>query len=377
MTPFAERAARGVRPFTEADLPDLQRFQAEMYASYRGTLASARIDWLDAAVRPTSSPATTALWICHREGRIVGQQAQIPLSLKVKGDDVPGAAAIELMVDPAWRLKGVGPALARAQRSSTRVSIALGLSEEARRMYVGTGWFDLGKVTRAIVAVRPLRAIMAGTGSRRQAMLGCLWPAAEAVYAYGVAQGRRLTRRTRAEEVRGFNERSEIIWRESSPYYDVLARRDRATLRWRFDECPQAHAYRRFYVLRGEHPVGYLVVRSAQCWGMPSLRIVDYLSPPPLLPVLLAHACQLARKDSVALVEARSRNAPAARYAARNGYGYGYGFRSLPRLEARVEGWPGITMMAYASDDDPARASVSEPGSWFLTSADSDVDLWP
>ena len=371
MSSVAERAARGVRPYVDADLPDLRRFQAEMYGVRVGQLATASIDWLRASSARDGSSATT-LWICCRDGRIVGQQAQMRMSLRIGEDDIQAGAAIELMVDPAWRLKGVGPALAQVQRSSVRVTIALGVSDEARRLYLRAGWVDLGEVPRTILVVQPLRAIKSRTGWRGRTMVGCLMVAVGPGFAYRLVSAHRMVRGTRIEEISGFDERSETIWQQSRPFYKVLTRRDYAALRWRFDTFPHALQYRRFYVLRGEHPVGYLVVRPAHWWRLASLRIVDYLAPPELAPVLLAHACQVARRESIPIVEVRSRNQPAAGHIARHGYGYGI----VPRLEVRIGRWPGIRLMAYAADDDPVRAMVATPGAWFVTSADSDLDLW-
>ena len=47
------------------------------------------------------------MWICRREGKIVGSVARIPFPLKVSDDETRSQWGINLIVDSAWRGRGI------------------------------------------------------------------------------------------------------------------------------------------------------------------------------------------------------------------------------------------------------------------------------
>ena len=366
MTTFAERAAAGIVQCGDDDLPELRRFQAEMGTGRDGTLVTASVEWLR---RNPNAGGAAGIWICRRDGRIVGQQAQLPFQLQVAGQLVRAAAPVELVVAPAWRLKGVGPALSETQRKAVRVAVALGITAAALRMYAWAGWVDLGSLWRRVFVVRPPARWRSRPSAKSRARMMAVFPVAAALSAYTVLRSWVLARKTQLVPADRFDDRSDVIWREAAPSYPVIACRDQPSLRWRFDECPDAERYQRFYLLADEHPIGYFVVREAQWRRMRTLKVVDYLAPPALVPVLFARAVGLARAQGFTLVEAMTRNVASDKALK------AMGLLHVERIERRVQADSGMRMMLSVAGDDPVKGRLADPRAWFVTSADADLDL--
>jgi GNAT superfamily N-acetyltransferase len=368
MSRFAERAARGIAPCTEADLPELHEFRQQNYPRDSvDRLPGSSFDWLR---RTNPNRDSTGIWICRRDGRIVGEQAEISFDLKVEGEQLRAATAIELMVDPAWRLRGVGPALSEAQRKGVRVACALWMTDAAYRLYQRSGWIDLGLIPRRVLLVSPVGILRGMATAKRRIAMSALLPFAAVIGAYATVAARLLTRGTRLVETDAFDERADEVWRVASSFYSVIAYRDSTSLRWRFDQCPHAHRYRRFYLLDDEaRPIGYIVVRAARWRGVSALKVVDYLAPPETVPALLAHTVGLARRTSASLVEITTRNNLAGRGLTR------CGFMPVDRVERQRDEAAGVRFMVSADDGDPRRETIVTPDAWFVTASDGDVDL--
>jgi GNAT superfamily N-acetyltransferase len=315
-------------------------------------MATAWSEWLFDE-NPFRSPDGRGLWICRRDGRIVGQQAEIAFGLRAGGETLRATAAIELMVDPAWRLRGVGPALSETQRDGSRIVCGLAISDDGYRMYQRAGWTDLGVLDRYILV---LRNVVAPGGSAP----GALTRVATASAAAGAASLARLrTVPTRLEAIDSFDERADALWEEVAPSYPALPCRDAESLRWRLDRSPHAASYRRFYVLQRDRPVGYFVVRNSRWRGAPMLQVMDYFAAPKWVGAVLAHCVTMAKREGDALVQVLTRNRRAHRRILSLGF---------VRSERRVP----VRFMIWIDDDDPVRAILTEPDNWLITDADGD-----
>jgi GNAT superfamily N-acetyltransferase len=132
MSRFAERAAAGIDRVTTAELAAVGAFQARMFGPESPQADAARTRWLFGEGRGGGAGALN-LWVCRRDGTVVGQQGGIPFDLAVAGTIRPAAWAVDLMVDEAWRLRGVGPALSAAQWAGHDVVAGIGIGDAARR----------------------------------------------------------------------------------------------------------------------------------------------------------------------------------------------------------------------------------------------------
>ncbi|HXY93532.1 MAG TPA: hypothetical protein VEP49_13715 [Acidimicrobiia bacterium] len=368
MTSFAERAARGVARCTPDDFDDLRRFQAEEYGDRAGLVPTAWLEWLQR--NPQRAADGVPVWICRRDGRVVGQQAEIAARLRVGPAEVAAAYPIELMVNERWRLRGVGPALAAAQRDASRVSCAIWMTDEMHRLYERAGWIDLGSVPRFVAVARASAVARSLESPARRAGAAAAVPFVAAGSLAAVSVGRARAPSTRLVEVARFDDRADAVWTRACVDYGVLARRDAASLRWRFDESPFAGRYRRFYLLHGEDAVGYAVLRATRWRQAASLRVVDYLAPRRFVSPLLTSCLVLARRDrSTAFVDLLTRNDRSRREL------LALGFLPAERLPWFRDHAVAMRLMVAVGEDDPLRGALGDAGSWFVTGGEADVDL--
>jgi hypothetical protein len=358
MPRFAERAEQGIARCKEDDLHELDAFQLERYGDRVNRVPTRWVDWLYRD-NPNRSPDGLGIWICRRDGRIVGQQGEIAFALRACDDDVRATAAVALMVDPVWRLRGVGPALSEVSRRSSRLMVALSVSEEASRMYGRRGWTDLGEIPRYTFFSRPAAA---HSLEGHWAVATPLASAAASVAA-GAARLRGAT--TRLEPIDRFDQRADSVWELASREYPVLSRRDASALAWRFDDSPFADTYRRHYLIRGEQVVGYVVVQRRVRHGEPAIEVLDYLASPRDVGCLFAHCIGIARRDRAVAVEVLTRNPAAHRRIV------SLGFLPLRALGRRSP----LRFMLSVSDDDPVRDCVAAADNWFVTRADADLEF--
>src|SRR5262249_11880624 len=156
------------------------------------------------------------LWIARRKGRIVGQQAEIGVGLCVAGEQIRAAIPTELMVEPAWRLHGLGPALSDAMREASRVAFVFTMTDDAARMYRRGGWSELGEVPRFVFLLDPSVISSRGRGkSLVRRGLGLL-AGVEALAA------RVRVSSTLLERVDAFDERADAIWEREASSYSIL-----------------------------------------------------------------------------------------------------------------------------------------------------------
>ncbi len=342
----------------ESDLPDLWQFQQTHFGA-----TSRQADPVCFAWRFGRHPLLLAaadrqmpFWLCRRDGRVVGQQAGLPLPLQAGERRVDAAWAIDLMVEPEWRLRGIAPALGEALADSVPLLCGLNISDAAHKAFRRAGWLDLGCVARMARLIRPLVAGQAPFGSQiatpAEALLS-RWAApllsvGDAILLPALRAG------SRWEPVGAFDERADAVWRRSAPHYPLLARRDFSLLRWRFDYAPHAAVYHRHYLIRRGEPVGYAVTRMR---GR-SLVVVDYLCAPQDVIALFAHILTDARRCGAVLLVCLAQP-PAIRHRLR---AFGFIRQSGPRF------------MVHPGPDLPELPGLSDPAAWFLTDGDSDLD---
>lgn len=354
---LTERARAGVVRVDPSDVPDLAPFQADHFG-----IGSRQVDPALTAWRfgPRSADRAGAplFWVCRRDGQLVGQQGALPARVQVAGRTVEACWAIDLIVHPDWRLRGIAPALSQALLESVPLCLGLSVSEQARRALCRAGWLDLGCVPRLARLIRPL--------SDGQAPLGSSWVATSSVAALSgiaapllAAHDRVMLPRARAgttlEPLRAIDPRMEDVWRRSASLYGAVVRRDPPALRWRFDEAPHAEAYDRWLLSRRGEPLAWAVTRRRGS----GLVVVDYFGPPDDLRPLFAHVVEAARTRGASLVTCLAAPPQVRRALRRLGF---------------VER-PGPRLMAFLGPDAELPADVlRDREAWFLTDADSDLD---
>jgi hypothetical protein len=162
------------------------------------------------------------------------------------------------------------------------------------------------------------------------------------------------------ERITHFDERADKVWWSASPHYPVIMRRDRAFLQWRYADFPRAGYYQCFAFQSRGTPVGWAVLKLDKHNGLDSGFIVDFLCEPRWqLPLLSRCVSYLAAQGALAVYCALAGN-----HASRALHTAGF--------LKRDTGWPFMAQVDRLTERE--RRMVSEPGQWFLTWGDSNVD---
>jgi hypothetical protein len=350
-----KRLAADIRRTTTEEREDLLAFRSRMYGPRSAFADPAWVRWLYDDV-PTRKERP-ALWVYRRAGEIHGQIGAILTRVRVGDDERELAWTLDLMVSPEHRLRGPGAVLHKIAGDTYPLIGGTEVSDAARRTFTRAGWRDHGTLPRW---VRPVRGafLRTRTDTTLASVLGpALGAAALAVSALGAvrARGRRLV------PITAFDERADHVWRTAGPHWPVIARRDRAWLAWRWDACPDRRGARAFVMERDGEPVGWVVLRVGDERGMRAGFILDLLCAPDELPALIALAVDLLRSEEVDVVYCLLRAPGAEEALVSNGF---------------IGRDSGLRMMTLAAECVPQRVErlVGDHESWFVTSADSDLD---
>lgn len=355
---FRERLARDIRRYTPDVEPALRAFQRVNFGNLARQLEPERFRWLflENPATPSEGPE---LWVCEKAGRIVGQQAGVAVRLSVHGAEVRASWAIDLMVEPEWRLKGVGPALTETFVETVPVAIGVGITDSAYKAIVRAGWIDLGTVPTFVRPLDPGRVLAWRTRGRRTwrgRLAGLLSaPARASAFLDGVRV--RLTG-YRLQAIPRFDDRVDRIWQAVRGEHEVLVTRDLRALRWRFDEGPDRERYERFYLLRGLECVGYVVLRRGELLGSEVVFVIDLLCPRRHLGAMASLLAARAAATSAAAVVLDLLEARAGPILRR------HGFLRVQRASQR----------RFLAQTREHRELLSDPARWFVTRADSDWD---
>ncbi|MCW2247471.1 GNAT superfamily N-acetyltransferase [Azospirillum fermentarium] len=366
---------RGIARYQPADRTALRDFQRAHFGTDTLQCCDAHFPWLFEQV-PAIDAEGPHLWLCRRGDTIVGQQAGIPFRLKAGDRRLTASWAIDLMVAPEWRLRGVGPALTEAQANATDLAISLAMSDAAYKSYKRAGWIDLGGLAthlRVIDAAGVARAAGHGGGWKGPAAAASrplLAAAGMACAAAAWAAGFRL------EPMACFDERADGLWRDASPSLTAAAERSADFLRWRFDAKPDAGKLRRLALMRGGRMAGYVVLRTDLWRGLPVGAVMDYLTLPGGRWPLFALLAERARRDGLAALSVRALDARLRKPLRSLGFvcfpnGISKPTRMMIRPAASLNG------LADGPGDADTVALLSVPARWFVTAADSDIGFKP
>jgi GNAT superfamily N-acetyltransferase len=349
--------ARSVKRYDPADKAALRAFQAEYFGPASRQCDDRHFEWLFER-NPYRDTVGPTLWLCKRDGMVVGQQASIPVMLKAHDLEYRAAWGMDLMVHKDWRLRGVAPALTAAYEDSAEITLGAAMSDAAHRAFLRRGWVDLGFLP---FWVRPLDLAACAKSTHVPKLLAKLTPGLltrGSAYAAGRIIGG--LGRSSLEPVAAFDERSDQLWTSASPDYGVLVRRDLRYLRWRFDEIPGRTGYERYYMIRKGEVLGYAVIRLEFWRGSTVGRVVDYLAPRASLRALLALVIETlnSKRAAAVFVEQLHHRSEGV-------------LRSLGCFRA-----PAATRFIFnaRSSASPLRGLLADRHDWYVSPADSDLE---
>ena len=349
--------ARSVVRYDPGEKTALRAFQREQFGPQARQCDDAFFEWLFER-NPHRDAAGPSLWLCKRDGIVVGQQASIPVALKVGDRECRAAWNVDWMVHPAWRLKGVAPALFAAYAQNTEIMLGLGVEEVPYRAFVRSGWTDMGSLS---LFVRPLDPQACAKGLNAPRLLTRLAPR-RVVRGSAIVIGRMagVMARVSLEPIPAFDERVNAVWETASKQHPVIVKRDFETLSWRFDDGPHRTHYERYYLTRRGQVVGYIVVRLESWHGHVVGRVIDYLAERRWVRPLLALAFEALNAKGVVAVFVDQRDAGCEKV-----------LRSVGCLRVR----PSHKFMLNVRDrSSPLLSKLAHASSWFVMPSDGDYD---
>ena len=354
---YLSHLSSSISRYESGDQAALREFQIEYFGAGSRQCDDLYVEWMFQK-NPYQEPGRPTVWICKRDGVVVGQQASIPVILKAGDSEYKAAWGVDLMVRTEWRLKGVAPALSAVYEQSAEVLLGLAMSEGARRAFLRRGWIDQGLLP---VFVRPLDPAACAQTAHAPRFLTKLTPKlATRGSAHAAGALLRGLTSTVLEPITAFDERADAVWTYASKDYNVLVKRDFEYLRWRFDEMPGHTGYQRYYLKRRGEVVGYAVTRLEPWRGSIVGRLIDYLAPKASLWPLLALVIRELNSREVAAVFVEQLHEDAQRV-----------LRMLGCFRA-----PAATRFIFNARGNaaPLQSALSSADAWFVNLADSDRD---
>jgi hypothetical protein len=308
---------------------------------------------------PATDSQRLRCWVHRSQESIDGQLGGFPAMLRIGHAEEKSAVwVLDGAVDHQERGRGIFGSLVDSAVRHAPAAMVTECSPGARRVMLGRGWSDLGTLP-LFVRLLDARAVLSARGHPTAGRtLGSMADAAARALD-GIALLACKRAGIRLEMVDRFDLRSDRIWRELSPCYPVICRRDLIYLDWRFSRFPRAR-YCLFYLLRGGDAVGYVVLRFGVRGGLPAAYLVDFLCPPDLLSGLLALCIELCRERGQSTLCCVHLNPVSVRPFLLRGF------------RRRDTGWPFLVYAGQVESDQ--RAMLLNQTGWFLTAADSDLD---
>lgn len=357
-TSYHDQVLAGITRYEPGERQELLAFRRAMYGSKSVFADESYLRWLyeDPA---SSSGNPLAFWLYRKEGHVEAHQGGIRVALKIGPQCYEALWTLDLMVDPRFRLRGVGAVLAEVAYQEVGLSLGLEVSAAARKAFLRAGWLDTGTVPLYVCPLDTSAVLSNRWRPRLGRLVGriggvALWNAQSVGRASATFAGLKM------KEVTEFDERADQIWELASPAYPVICRRDSNYLNWRFARFPHPDRYRLFYFFQRGIAVGYAVLRVGEQHGLPAGYLVDFLCPPWWTYPLVARCLAFCKQQGVKTVYCLHNNPVASR-----------AFTALGFLR-RDSSWP---LMFRAQNLPPdALALARDQRNWFTTAGDSDGD---
>jgi GNAT superfamily N-acetyltransferase len=225
-----------------------------------------------------------AIALAECDNGLVGHYAVRPVRMKI-GDSVCSAAlSLDTMVHPDYRGQGMFVKLAANLYESVArqgIHLVYGFpNENSHHGFVSKlGWIDLCGPVPLFVKLLNLEHVLSkrlpangltGLAARLTALGLCVLRPTKSVE---VPLGCTL------QQVSSFDQRVDRLWEQASGCFSIVAVRDQRYLNWRFAAKP-ANGYTIFALDQGRDLAGYVVLTSADKFGLCVGFLVDLLTVP-------------------------------------------------------------------------------------------------
>lgn len=356
---YAQRLAKAVSRYEPSEERDLLIFRRSSLGEDAPQADAAYLRW-QSLENPVLNGGGPAVWVLRHKARIIGQLSAIPVALHVLSRTHRACWGVDLIVEDRFRGRGVGAALSDACVAEFGLTLGVAVSAEAQKALVRSGWKDLGTVPVFLRPVQGMQTLLSRVMSRGSGLVGppldAMLRAADTVAGWASSAWAGL----RFEQVDRFDDRADELWKEQADAYDVITRRDRETLNWRFADHPIPGRYQIVYALAGDRLAAYAVVRIGRWKGDLAGYIVDFFGRPAAMTALIVECLRVLRNGGAKLV-----------YCWQTHCSLHPMFKRLGFIQ-RSSGC--VLMVKVDEDSDASTSALLDPERWYLTAGDSDID---
>jgi GNAT superfamily N-acetyltransferase len=270
---FLDRLEKSIFMGTEDDYSDLMRFFQDYHQilNDRTVLNFSRWKWMF-LVNPNAS--FPCIWVFKKNDKILAHQASIPFLLKVGDSYYRSAWGVKILVAPDYQNKGIGAILTEKWTADIDIPVALGISNDAHKMYVKAGWIELGKmacfvklldagyIIQKYLSVPTITQVISGIVN----LCLKLRDSISSIY-------------VDAKKVDRFDQAIDELWNQASVCYGVIAKRDSAYLNWKYADEPDIK-YSMLQFSCKDRIIGYAVLTTRKEEGICVGYIIDFLAEP-------------------------------------------------------------------------------------------------
>ena len=182
-------------------------------------------------------------WIAVSDGKTVGHFGAIPVKLKVASSRINAAWAVDFVILPDYRRKGLGMSLVEEANRHFDAFLAIGGTHMSSSLFVKMGWVFLGRAPYyikildiGIPIVNPF------------------------IKFYNYLTRPRQPKGIKVDIIENFSEEADLFWKEIENFYRIVVPRDKAYLNWKYGSQPGMN-YIKFRCVRAGRICGYIVTR--------------------------------------------------------------------------------------------------------------------
>jgi GNAT superfamily N-acetyltransferase len=305
------------REFHEDDWPDLVRFYQQFYRPDYIFTSRSFFDWnFSSPLRPDRR---SGQHVAVDGTRIAGIMGALAWPLQVGGARELGEYNVNLMVDPAYRGRGLGEQLLAQVSSGYRYSVSSGYTPRSQSLYTRLGRIHHWRMRRLVKVLardkveqlmEHARALVPVSDQVANAYRDRIRDSASAA---PLRRGRGMHRVLR------FHQRWDDTWEVIRQRYGFTTWRDAEFLNWRYIDYPYP-LYSCYAAGGGTTPAAMTVLRLERTpWG-PVLRVVDLVCAPEAEDDTLAFVQAMASQAGAILIDVVMRGGPHDPALARAGY---------------------------------------------------------
>lgn len=352
-----------IKQFTLADTDALLAFLREAYPDDPRKSEPVYWKW-HYLENPFTSLDDVPLWVLHDAGRIVGQVATIPVTLKVGSGERRALWILDFIVHENYRGQRWGRRLLDTAREHCRTMIALGINAGSTGVLNSQKWTAMGSINRYHLLLNPGHAVkeLSGVRTLGRAVNLAYAPLRPRVSEMKVAKA---ANGVSLRMVERFDADFDDLWRRASAQWPCAVVRGARYLDWQFRRQP-GKRYETLGLWAGGRLAGYVVLffRKPERIGAPAPKVAisdlcyDAGAEFDVIDELLRAALNLALERRAGSLVTDVLDARVEERLVRRGFW-------------RIKRAPGF--MVYSETE---LELINDPRNWFLTRADSDVSIF-